>query len=206
MRELYVYGINGLAPITVVTRLTGCKGISPKELFILYFVSPICGSAFGNILMTSPKPAQKVTSLDDKSILLSGKTLRDQLVEMTDTMFNDRYMLIDVRKPHEYEGGHIKHAINIYQKDQTVKYLYERDCFNIRKFRIPIFYSETKTRALLMLQAVRKADRGRNMSRYAFLDYPEQYVLDGGYKEFYTSFNAERDLCEPNLYVPRQQG
>lgn len=36
------------------------------------------------------------------------------------------------------------------------------------------------------------------MHRYPALSYPEIYVLDGGYKEF---FNEYRERCEPQQYI-----
>lgn len=46
---------------------------------------------------------------------------------------------------------------------------------------------------------MRNADREKNSLQYPKLDYPEIYLLDGGYSNF---FKHHKELCEPCNYRP----
>ncbi|CDS35794.1 m phase inducer phosphatasecdc25 [Echinococcus multilocularis] len=62
-----------------------------------------------------------------------------------------------------------------------------------------IFHCEfSSQRAPDMFKFLRKLDRSLNSSRYPFLFFPEQYVMKGGYSEFYRRFPG---LCEPSAYM-----
>ncbi|XP_064176919.1 cell division cycle 25 homolog d isoform X2 [Anguilla rostrata] len=64
--------------------------------------------------------------------------------------------------------------------------------------KLIVFHCEYSTeRGPRLYRNLRKLDRGLNV--YPQLFYPELYVLDGGYKEFYSQFPG---LCEPSGYVP----
>jgi hypothetical protein len=47
---------------------------------------------------------------------------------------------------------------------------------------------------------MRKADREANMAVYPAVDYPDLYVLEGGYKDFFGLYKQE-GLCHPASYV-----
>ena len=49
------------------------------------------------------------------------------------------------------------------------------------------------------LRFLRNSDRVENKDCYPKLHYPELYLLEGGYKAFYESY---QDLCSPSCYVP----
>lgn len=87
------------------------------------------------------------------------------------------------------------------------------------KAKIPIFYCEySQKRGPAIANALRKADRERNVSIYPRCSYEEMYVLDKGYKRFYeyaieNTLNVScwlvwylqnflQTLCEPSDYVP----
>lgn len=44
---------------------------------------------------------------------------------------------------------------------------------------------------------LRNVDRKNNFMCYPYLDYPEIYLLDGGYCKFYSQYNR---LCVPSSY------
>lgn len=44
---------------------------------------------------------------------------------------------------------------------------------------------------------LRNADRQKNSMCYPFLDYPEMYLLDGGYCKFFGQYSR---LCVPSSY------
>lgn len=46
---------------------------------------------------------------------------------------------------------------------------------------------------------MRNIDRTQNKDFYPFLHYPEIYLLDGGYKNFFEEFS---ELCAPSGYLP----
>lgn len=46
---------------------------------------------------------------------------------------------------------------------------------------------------------LRTKDRDANNEIYPALHYPEIYLLDGGYKEFFKYYT---ELCDPNTYLP----
>ncbi|XP_023655703.1 M-phase inducer phosphatase 2 [Paramormyrops kingsleyae] len=112
----------------------------------------------------------------------------------------ERLIVIDCRYPYEFEGGHIKGAINLHQEE-------ELDEFFLKQ---PITPSCLDKRVLLIFHCEFSSERGPRMCRYLrerdrllnpypSLHYPELYVLKGGYKEFYKEFQAQ---CEPQAYRP----
>jgi len=55
-----------------------------------------------------------------------------------------------------------------------------------------------------MARHLRRIDRNRNIFSYPHLDYPEIYVLDRGYRLFFSD-EMLQPLCEPQCYVPMLQ-
>lgn len=115
------------------------------------------------------------------------------------------YKVIDCRYPYEYNGGHIEGATNLYTRDQILEHLLdikislethpEKPTRNILVFHCE-FSSE---RGPSLYRFLRKWDRFRNTDSYPALHYPEVYLLDGGYKNFYEQYS---DLCVPESYLP----
>ncbi|XP_026998067.2 M-phase inducer phosphatase 2 [Tachysurus fulvidraco] len=112
----------------------------------------------------------------------------------------ERLFIIDCRYPYEYEGGHIKGALNFHQEDQV------EECF----FKQPILSKCPEKRVLLVFHCEFSSERGPRMCRfvrerdrflneYPNLHYPELYILKGGYKDFYRLHKME---CEPQNYRP----
>ncbi|XP_036372837.1 M-phase inducer phosphatase 2 isoform X1 [Megalops cyprinoides] len=112
----------------------------------------------------------------------------------------ERMLVIDCRYPYEFEGGHIKGALNLHQEEQVEEYL----------LKTPIVPSSPEKRVLLVFHCEFSSERGprmcrflrerdRAMNEYPNLHYPELYVLKGGYKEFFPDFQTQ---CEPQAYRP----
>ncbi|KAI4891238.1 hypothetical protein NFI96_034639 [Prochilodus magdalenae] len=112
----------------------------------------------------------------------------------------DKVFVIDCRYPYEYDGGHIKSALNLHQEDQF------EDFF----FRRPILPHCPEKRVLLVFHCEFSSERGprmcrfarerdRDLNEYPNLHYPELYVLKGGYKDFFPLHQKE---CEPQAYRP----
>ncbi|XP_056384887.1 M-phase inducer phosphatase 1-like [Hyla sarda] len=110
--------------------------------------------------------------------------------------FVQMYRLVDCRYPYEYAGGHIKGAQNLYREDQISEFFLESPSLPQER-RVVIFHCEfSSERAPKLCRILRNLDRKENL--YPHLYYPELYLLKGGYKEFYETF---QHLCEPQGYV-----
>jgi hypothetical protein len=59
--------------------------------------------------------------------------------------------------------------------------------------------TQRPTPASFRYQYIRHSDRKKNIHRYPHLDHPELYVVQGGYREF---FSQHQTLCEPQAYIP----
>ncbi|XP_014067105.2 M-phase inducer phosphatase 2 isoform X1 [Salmo salar] len=121
---------------------------------------------------------------------LSGQL--DHLVE--------RIVVIDCRYPYEFEGGHIKGALNLHQEEQVEEYLLRTPIAPLSPDRrvLLVFHCEfSSERGPRMCRFVRERDR--TMNEYPNLHYPEIYILKGGYKEFFPHFWMQ---CEPQGYRP----
>ncbi|KAG8444215.1 hypothetical protein GDO86_009413 [Hymenochirus boettgeri] len=113
--------------------------------------------------------------------------------------FIERYVLIDCRYPYEYEGGHIKGAINLHMEQEAEEYLLKNPILTYGSKRVVlIFHCEfSSERGPRMCKFIREKDRDRN--EYPHLHYPELYILQGGYKEFFQTHKA---FCTPQSYRP----
>ena len=101
------------------------------------------------------------------------------------------FLVVDARYPYEYTGGHIRGAKNLYTKDSIEKHFYGSNPHHLAQKENPnrrqiiIFHCEFSVeRGPSMLRYLRKLDRLAN--RYPTLDYPEIYILKGGYKQFFA--------------------
>ncbi|KAJ8923692.1 hypothetical protein NQ315_010273 [Exocentrus adspersus] len=111
------------------------------------------------------------------------------------------FKVIDCRYPYEFDGGHIHGAINIYTKEQCMELL---DVKNIPgkstspKRHVLIFHCEfSSERGPNLYRYLRKEDRQRNEDAYPNLFYPEIYLLEGGYKNFFEQYS---EMCDPIAY------
>ncbi|KAL6084899.1 hypothetical protein STEG23_037206 [Scotinomys teguina] len=109
------------------------------------------------------------------------------------------FVIIDCRYPYEYEGGHIKGAINLHMEEEVEDFLLKKPIVPTDGKRvIVVFHCEfSSERGPRMCRYVRERDRLGN--EYPKLHYPELYVLKGGYKEFFLKCQSH---CEPPSYRP----
>ncbi|XP_040191516.1 M-phase inducer phosphatase 2 [Rana temporaria] len=122
--------------------------------------------------------------------VLSGK-YRDRI---------ERCVIVDCRYPYEYEGGHIKNAVNLPLEQDIEEFLMKNPIIPTSEDKrvIIIFHCEfSSERGPRMCRYVRKQDRNGN--EYPKLHYPELYILKGGYKDFFPSYQTH---CEPQAYCP----
>ncbi|KAJ3554051.1 hypothetical protein NPX13_g10722 [Xylaria arbuscula] len=124
---------------------------------------------------------------------------RGTFLELLDGKYNASFnqkIIIDCRFEYEYEGGHIDGAINYNDKDLLARHLFETP---MDGKTILIFHCEYSVhRAPRMARHIRAEDRTANAEFYPRLTYPEVYILEGGYSDF---FKLERDRCYPQAYV-----
>ena len=114
----------------------------------------------------------------------------------------EKYIIIDARYPYEFEGGHIKNAQNLYLKDQIFDYLFKeiKKVEDSSKRLVVIFHCEfSSERGPRLMRDMREKDRTINKHCYPNLHYPEIYLLEGGYKNFYETY---ADCCLPKSYKP----
>ncbi|NWV29081.1 MPIP2 phosphatase, partial [Origma solitaria] len=115
----------------------------------------------------------------------------------------DRSIIVDCRYPYEYEGGHVKGAVNLPLQQEVEQFLLEQPIVALdgSKRVIIIFHCEfSLERGPKMCKFVREKDR--SCHEYQRLHYPELYVLKGGYRHFFHQFPS---LCEPRGYRPMHQ-
>ncbi|XP_058413474.1 M-phase inducer phosphatase 1 isoform X4 [Diceros bicornis minor] len=110
-----------------------------------------------------------------------------------------KFVIIDCRYPYEYEGGHIKGAVNLHMEEDVEDFLLKKPIVPTDGKRvIVVFHCEfSSERGPRMCRYVRERDRLGN--EYPKLHYPELYVLKGGYKEFFLKCQSH---CEPPSYRP----
>ncbi|XP_047550955.1 M-phase inducer phosphatase 1 isoform X3 [Lutra lutra] len=110
-----------------------------------------------------------------------------------------QFVIIDCRYPYEYEGGHIKGAVNLHMEEEVEDFLLKKPIVPTDGKRvIVVFHCEfSSERGPRMCRYVRERDRLGN--EYPKLHYPELYVLKGGYKEFFLKCQSH---CEPPSYRP----
>lgn len=103
-------------------------------------------------------------------------------------LFYEQFYIIDCRFPYEFQGGHIKDALNIDTHELAESIIFEQLAKKEGR-TILIFHCEySSVRGPKMAQLTRTWDRKK--SNYPNLNFPEIYILDGGYKQFYPEFKV----------------
>ncbi len=115
----------------------------------------------------------------------------------------DSFAIIDCRYPFEYSGGHIAGAENISCPNVLEKRFFSNPTKNPKN--VVIFHCEYSLQraprmyfSLMIKRALHFRSTDRQLNEYPSLFYPEMYILQGGYKNFYTKY-AHR--CDPQDYV-----
>jgi M-phase inducer phosphatase 2 len=132
---------------------------------------------------------------------ISCKTMSD-LVNGVYENDVEKFIIIDARYPYEFEGGHIESALNLYLKDQLFEYLFKQpvQVKDNSKRLVVVFHCEfSSERGPRLMREIRERDRSINKHCYPSLNYPEIYLLEGGYKNF---FESHSESCLPKAYKP----
>ena len=121
---------------------------------------------------------------------ISAKTVCDCLNGEYDDWIKNLF-IIDCRFAYEYNGGHIRGATNIFDPGVLKLQFFDqepKDCCVI------IFHCEfSHNRGPAIAQLFREMDRFINKKNHPYVTYPDVYVLEGGYKDFYSKFP---DMCD----------
>ncbi|SMN21755.1 similar to Saccharomyces cerevisiae YMR036C MIH1 Protein tyrosine phosphatase involved in cell cycle control [Maudiozyma saulgeensis] len=142
-------------------------------------------------------------SLNDTFPRISVNTLKDIIVDNIHKPHYDDYMIIDCRFAYEYQGGHIKGALNFSRPEDIATHLIDKrmtdNTIHGSRRCLLIFHCEfSAQRGPTLASSFRNHDRCVNHDNYPHLFYPDIVILDGGYKAF---FDYNSSLCYPINYV-----
>lgn len=117
------------------------------------------------------------------------------------------FHIIDCRFDYEYAGGHIPGAININTTAGVEELLLSPSSIEVKpsvsgdsvKKTILVFHCEfSAKRAPTFAKHLRAKDRAMNNHVYPKIHFPEVYILEGGYCQY---FKVSPNRCEPPAYV-----
>ncbi|KAJ6232409.1 cdc25-like protein phosphatase twine-related [Anaeramoeba flamelloides] len=128
---------------------------------------------------------------------------QDTLCDLLDGSYKKKYgfefskvIIIDCRFDWEYEGGHISGAKNWNLPKVLLHKLF---CKKIRENVCLVFHCEfSQHRGPKMCKLLRRTDR--KINAYPNLHYPQVYVLEKGYKEFFRHSDRAKKFCYPQGY------
>ncbi|KAG5354211.1 M-phase inducer phosphatase [Termitomyces sp. J132] len=143
---------------------------------------------------------------EDGLMRINCKTLDELLDGKYDSRIVD-YHIIDCRFDYEYTGGHIPGAVNINTTAAVEELLLGPSLTKpqpsvsgdtIRK-TILVFHCEfSAKRAPTFAKHLRARDRAMNNHLYPKIHFPEVYILEGGYCQYYKTSPYR---CDPQGYV-----
>ncbi|EJU05474.1 Rhodanese-like protein [Dacryopinax primogenitus] len=146
---------------------------------------------------------------DDGLMRITPETLETVLNGDYDAQLEALH-IVDCRFDYEFAGGHIDGAVNLATADAAEDYFLRSGCgiplpapstsrnYNGKKTVI-IFHCEFSVkRAPTIAKHLRSRDRAVNAHCYPSIHFPEIYILQGGYYDFFKRSPAH---CEPKGYV-----
>lgn len=141
---------------------------------------------------------------EDGLMRIAPQTL-DSLLDGAYNHRIERYFIIDCRFDYEYIGGHIPGAVNINTTQGVEEFLLgaskPKPCVSgdSSKKTVLVFHCEfSAKRAPTFAKHLRSHDRAMNNHLYPKIHYPEVYILEGGYCEY---FKHSGERCQPQGYV-----
>jgi len=106
-----------------------------------------------------------------------------------------RVLIVDCRFEYEFKGGHIADAVNVSTEAELDSLLLSKPPASPAP--VLIFHCEfSQMRGPTMCQLLRKRDR--ELNQYPQLFYPDVFILNGGYRQFFQTYP---ELCAPSAYV-----
>ena len=114
--------------------------------------------------------------------------------------------IIDWRYKYEYEGGHIAGSRNMTSPQQIYSEFFRSEKqieSHMAKDSMIILHCEFSSyRAPMTYNLIRKTDRKLNEGKYPMIWYPELYLLENGYKEFYENYPVGKSLLHKTMTSP----
>eukprot|EP01121_Diplochlamys_sp_Union-15-3_P014401 TRINITY_DN4585_c0_g1_i3.p1 TRINITY_DN4585_c0_g1~~TRINITY_DN4585_c0_g1_i3.p1 ORF type:complete len:352 (+),score=36.27 TRINITY_DN4585_c0_g1_i3:50-1057(+) len=108
----------------------------------------------------------------------------------------EKYFIYDCRYPYEYNGGHIRGAINVLDHESHLRDKFLRSPGKNQGIIIVFHCEYSSKRAPEVYRYFRNMDRMLN--NYPNLFYENVFILEGGYKNFFDNY---QDYCIPQNYV-----
>ncbi|KAJ7098076.1 hypothetical protein B0H15DRAFT_823990 [Mycena belliarum] len=190
-------GTDDFRPLTGATAMV--LNESPSAKFLSAGLPGFGDNEAGGKLL----PCHRVT--DDGLMRIDPQTLN----RLLDGHFSDKadYHLIDCRFDYEFNGGHIKGAVNLNAPADVEDFLLR---ISLKKPKpsvsgdparktILVFHCEFSVkRAPTFAKHLRAKDRALNNHVYPKIHYPELYILEGGYSQY---FKTSASRCFPQAYV-----
>lgn len=154
-------------------------------------------------------PCHKVR--EDGLMRISAQTLDDLLHGEFDDVIGS-FSVIDCRFDYEHAGGHIPGAINLNTNEAIESALLvsgsedglfggelpvpSRSGDGRSGKRVIVFHCEFSVkRAPTFAKHFRSKDRSLNGYVYPNIHYPEVYILEGGYSQYYSQFSVRLPFC-----------
>ncbi|KAJ6455738.1 hypothetical protein C8R45DRAFT_1035531 [Mycena sanguinolenta] len=148
-------------------------------------------------------PCHRVT--DDGLMRINPETLN----KLLDGHFSEEadYHIIDCRFDYEFNGGHIRGAVNLNQTSDLEDFFLRASLKKPKpsvsgdpgRRTILVFHCEfSAKRAPTFAKHLRAKDRALNNHVYPRIHYPELYILEGGYCQYFKSSSSR---CLPQAYV-----
>jgi hypothetical protein len=98
----------------------------------------------------------------------------------------------------QFNGGHVRGAINLIEESDIDEYFFNNAMHDANT--VLIFHCEFSShRGPRLARHLRDKDRRVHINSYPELSYPEVYILEKGYKNFFEGFPT---MCNPQAYVP----
>ncbi|XBW37188.1 hypothetical protein QEN19_002767 [Hanseniaspora menglaensis] len=139
-----------------------------------------------------PTVQDKFKYNSDGITLIDGDFLKNMIYEKKHASFND-LLIIDCRFPKEYEQGHIKNSINVFDFDTLVDILKKMIATvaksDLIQNKIVLYCEFSQYRSPKMGKFLRKLDRLINLKYWPYLIFPDLFILQGGICDF-KKFNA----------------
>eukprot|EP00698_Gefionella_okellyi_P017584 TRINITY_DN5166_c0_g1_i1.p1 TRINITY_DN5166_c0_g1~~TRINITY_DN5166_c0_g1_i1.p1 ORF type:complete len:395 (-),score=49.67 TRINITY_DN5166_c0_g1_i1:64-1248(-) len=123
------------------------------------------------------------------SDLLDGKYARDF----------DHVYVVDCRFDYEYEGGHIRTALNLSQPQDVEGFFMHPTCPTGDRVAVVFHCEFSSKRGPKLARYLRELDRAMHKHCYPQLSFSQVFLLDLGYKQFFAEC---AHVCEPREYVP----
>ncbi|KAF9246131.1 hypothetical protein BU15DRAFT_39576 [Melanogaster broomeanus] len=182
--------------------LTGASPVVQKEVAESPSAKFMLAGFGDNETLGKILPCHRVR--EDGLMRIAPKTL-DALLDGAYNNEIAEFHVIDCRFDYEYNGGHIPGAVNINTTSGVEDFFLglnkPKPCVSgdSSKKTVLVFHCEfSAKRAPTIAKHLRSKDRAMNNHMYPKIHYPEVYILEGGYCDYYKR-SAGR--CQPQGYV-----